>query len=53
MMLDFAKNTKPDLSDMADFYPPFVDDYVEYLCANHGFKNPNAEDEDEEDDDFF
>ena len=31
MMLDFSKNTKPDLSDMADYYPPFVDEFVDFL----------------------
>jgi hypothetical protein len=31
MMLDFSKNTAPDLSDMADFYPPFIDEFVEYV----------------------
>lgn len=53
MLLDFCKNTKPDLSDMADFYPPFVDEYVDFLVENHGFKNPNAEENEDDDDDFF
>ena len=54
MMLDFSKNTKPDLSNLADFYPPFIDEFVEYLVANHGYRNPLADEEnDDDDDDFF